>query len=146
MGSRTSFRSADPECSSTTIRITPLRQDCSPQGRRWAWRNSIHGSSTRTPNISRKSLDVNRKILIATAALCLATTAICYANSLRNDFILDDKMIVASNPAIRTIQPLHYFSTPFWGQGSREGIYRPLVMLSFSLEYSIWQRWSPGFH
>jgi len=84
--------------------------------------------------------------LIATAALCLAITAICYANSLRNDFILDDKMIVASNPAIRTIQPLHYFSTPFWGKGSREGIYRPLVMFSFSLEYSIWQRWSPGFH
>jgi len=76
---------------------------------------------------------------------CFVIVAICYANSIANDFILDDSLIVAANPDIRTIQPLQTFKTPFWGEKSGEGIYRPLVILGYSIEYSLWHRWAPGF-
>jgi len=76
---------------------------------------------------------------------CFVIVAICYANSIANDFILDDALIVAANPDIRSIQPLHTFKTPFWGEKSGDGIYRPLVILGYSIEYSLWHRWAPGF-
>jgi len=80
--------------------------------------------------------------LIAAAAIIVA---VCYANSLPNQFILDDYHIVAVNPAIRTIAPLQQFVTPYWGKQSDAGIYRPLTIFSFSLEYSLWHRWAGGY-
>jgi protein O-mannosyl-transferase len=75
----------------------------------------------------------------------IAIVAICFANSIPNDFILDDYAIVATNPAIRTISPLHDLMTPYWGKHSTAGIYRPLTILSFSFEYPLWHRWAGGY-
>ena len=75
----------------------------------------------------------------------VALVAVCYANSLPNDFLGDDHFIVELNPAIRSISPAQFLSSPFWGKDSNFGIYRPLVVLSFSIEYAVWQLWTPGF-
>ena len=75
----------------------------------------------------------------------IAIVAICFANSVQNDFILDDYAIVATNPAIRTINPVQNLTTPYWGKRSTAGIYRPLTILSFSFEYPLWHRWSGGY-
>ena len=75
----------------------------------------------------------------------LMIVAVCFANSLPNDFILDDYGIVSANPAIRTIAPLHFLATPYWGEKSDAGIYRPLTLFSFALEYPLWRRWAPGY-
>src|SRR5207244_4500286 len=77
--------------------------------------------------------------------LCLALLAVCYANSISNAFILDDILIVAANERIRHIQPLHFLSQSYWGDLNHAGIYRPLTIFSFSLEYAIWHVWAPGF-
>ncbi len=77
--------------------------------------------------------------------LCLALVAVCYANSISNAFILDDILIVAANERIRHIQPLHFLSQSYWGDLNHAGIYRPLTIFSFSLEYAIWHVWAPGF-
>src|SRR5215813_13086102 len=71
--------------------------------------------------------------------------ALCYLNSLPNDLIFDDGPIVASNPAIRSIQPLQFLKSPYWAQQQYEGIYRPFTIFSLSLDYAIWKRWAPGF-
>jgi Flp pilus assembly protein TadD len=78
-------------------------------------------------------------------AAAVVIVAVCYANSLPNDFILDDYAIVALNPAIRTIAPVQLFKTPYWGDKSNAGIYRPLTVFSFSLEYPLWHRWAGGY-
>jgi Flp pilus assembly protein TadD len=70
---------------------------------------------------------------------------ISYVNSIRNSFILDDLLVVASNPEIRSIQPLRFLTHSYWGDQITSGIYRPLTILSFSLEYNLWQRWVSGF-
>ena len=90
-------------------------------------------------------MELNRRLIVRTAAFCLLIVGVCYANSIHNDFILDDFLIVASNPDIRNITPVHFLLSPFWGEKGPAGIYRPLVILSFSIEYSIWHRWAPGF-
>ena len=75
----------------------------------------------------------------------IAIVTICFANSVQNDFILDDYAIVATNPAIRTINPVQNLTTPYWGKHSTAGIYRPLTILSFSFEYPLWHRWPGGY-
>ncbi|PYR84618.1 MAG: hypothetical protein DMG19_16460 [Acidobacteria bacterium] len=77
--------------------------------------------------------------------LCLALVAVCYANSIANAFILDDILIVAANERIRHVQPFHFLFQPYWGDLNHLGIYRPLTIFSFSVEYSIWQLWTAGF-
>src|SRR5207253_10766699 len=71
--------------------------------------------------------------------------SICYANSLSNAFILDDILIVAANERIRHILPIQSLFQPYWGDLNHAGIYRPLTIFSFSLEYPIWRVWAPGY-
>jgi protein O-mannosyl-transferase len=76
---------------------------------------------------------------------CILLVAVCYATSLTNAFILDDILIVAANERIRTIEPLRVLFEPYWGDQDHAGIYRPLTIFSFSLEYPVWKVWAPGF-
>jgi hypothetical protein len=71
--------------------------------------------------------------------------ALCYLNSLPNDFVFDDGPIVASNPVIRTIDPVHFLKSSYWTQQQYEGIYRPFTIFSLSVDYAVWKRWAPGF-
>jgi len=88
----------------------------------------------------------NRPITAARALIiCLALVAVCYANSITNAFILDDALIVAANERIRHIQPQHFLFQSYWGDLTHGGIYRPLTIFMFSVEYSIWKVWAPGF-
>ena len=76
---------------------------------------------------------------------CLLLVGVCYANSIANAFILDDILIVAANEQIRRIDPIRFLLQSYWGDINHAGIYRPLTIFTFSLEYSIWQLWEPGF-
>jgi hypothetical protein len=77
--------------------------------------------------------------------ICAALVAVCYANSISNAFILDDILIVAANERIRHIQPLQFLFQSYWGDLNHAGIYRPLTIFTFSLEYPIWGVWAPGY-
>jgi tetratricopeptide (TPR) repeat protein len=87
----------------------------------------------------------NDRSALRALAFCLLLATVCYANSITNAFILDDILIVAANERIRTIDPLQFLFQPYWGDQNHAGIYRPLSIFSFSIEYSIWQAWAPGF-
>jgi protein O-mannosyl-transferase len=80
-----------------------------------------------------------------TLVFCLLLVAVCYANSVANAFILDDVLIVAANERIRSIQPIQFLLQPYWQDQEHAGIYRPLTIFSFSIEYSVWKAWAPGF-
>jgi hypothetical protein len=95
----------------------------------------------------RVSLFDNFTTKTATRALvlCLVLVAVCYANSIPNAFILDDILIVGANERIRHIDPLHFLFQSYWGDMNHAGIYRPLTIFTFSLEYPLWGVWAPGF-
>jgi tetratricopeptide (TPR) repeat protein len=77
--------------------------------------------------------------------LSVVIVAICYLNSLPNDFVFDDAPLVGSNPAIRSVTPIRFLKSPYWTQQQYEGIYRPFTIFSLSVDYALWQRWTPGF-
>ncbi len=78
-------------------------------------------------------------------AFCILLAGVCFATSITNAFILDDILIVAANERIRSIEPLQFLFQPYWGDQDHAGIYRPLPIFSFALEYPIWGVWAPGF-
>jgi tetratricopeptide (TPR) repeat protein len=91
------------------------------------------------------NLSDNHKTAAGALALCLSLVAVCYANSLPNAFILDDILIVGANERIRHIDPLQFLFQSYWGDLNHAGIYRPLTIFTFSLEYPLWGVWAPGF-
>src|SRR5262245_2167166 len=92
------------------------------------------------PEYDRFEMSPARWLMLAAAAIVIV--AVCYANSIPNNFILDDYQIVAINPAIRSIAPFQLLKDPYWGENSNAGIYRPLTLFTFSLEYPLWGRWA----
>src|SRR6266478_3481284 len=79
-------------------------------------------------------------------AFCLLIVAIAYANAAPLPFVQsDDFLIIASNPEIHSIAPLRFLGEPYWAGYKFGGIYRPLTILSFSIDYAIWHRWAPGY-
>jgi protein O-mannosyl-transferase len=85
---------------------------------------------------------VNLRVVL----FCLLIVAIAYANAVPYPFVqADDFLIVAWNPGIHSITPLRFLSQPYWAGYKFGGVYRPLSIFSFSLDYAIWHNWAPGF-
>jgi tetratricopeptide (TPR) repeat protein len=76
---------------------------------------------------------------------CLVVVGVCYANSITNPFLQDDLLIVSGNTEIRHIAPLHFIASPYSQDQRFAGTYRPLTILSFSLDYGIWKNSAAGF-
>ncbi len=80
-------------------------------------------------------------ILIAFGLLALFTL-LAFANSLTNGFAFDDESIIVQNRVIKSLT--HFpvlFTSDYWastlGPGFGGNIYRPLVLLSFALNYAV---------
>ncbi|GEM_PF-6984004 len=68
----------------------------------------------------------------------------------KGPFIWDDQFFVVDNPNIRQVKVLDYFLKPHWLETGLamgfKGFYRPLVSLSFALDYQIYGLNPHGFH
>ncbi len=70
--------------------------------------------------------------------LIVSFSLLAYWNSLENDFVFDDVTIVKENRLIKDLRNIpEIFSTDYWAMGSayQTGLYRPLTILSFALNY-----------
>ncbi len=85
-------------------------------------------------------------IPLAAALLAL----VVFSNSLFNGFVWDDNELIVDNPAVHSFSDAaRFFSGHFWsqsGQPSARGYYRPLVMLSYAVDYKLWGPNPLGFH
>ena len=82
-------------------------------------------------------------------ALLLVTACfVVYANGLAGNFTYDDKAIVRDNPRIRTIGNLsQIFTTSYFGGRRGSGsAYRPVLLLSFAVEWWVHGRQAVPFH
>jgi tetratricopeptide (TPR) repeat protein len=79
-------------------------------------------------------------------ALALVVSATCYLNALPNQFVLDDRPIVETNPTVRTVDWVGALRSGYWGNNTHEGIYRPATIFSLSIDYALWKLWPPGYH
>jgi tetratricopeptide (TPR) repeat protein len=90
-------------------------------------------------------------IPVWTAALAIALASLLvYANSLDGRFVFDDTVIVQGNEAIQGLDGDHLsqiFGQHYWKQvESRGGLYRPVVMLSYALNYAIGEEDPQAYH
>ena len=71
-----------------------------------------------------------------------------YANALRNGFALDDASIVAHNTNVQHFAPLGdaWFSAYWPNLPFQEGLYRPLTIVSYMVEWALWPGNAAGFH
>jgi len=87
--------------------------------------------------------------LTKASLLIFAVAAIVYSNSLCGEFAWDDDQFVVKNPHIRTLaDPLRFFydpSTVALGDLSKD-VYRPLVPLSYAVDFFFWRLNAFGYH
>ena len=88
-----------------------------------------------------------KQISTAVVIAVALAAAVVYANSLGNGFAYDDEMIVQYRDII------HHFgsardllSAEYWPSHLEAGLYRPLTLLSFAVEWAVWGGNPFGFH
>ena len=71
--------------------------------------------------------------------LIFAVAALLYAGTLRNDFVLDDRSAIRDNPIVHRGDLLEIFTTDYWAgfHDDRSGLYRPLPILTFAINYQL---------
>ena len=69
-------------------------------------------------------------------AVVLVVAAITYANALANGFVLDDGPMIRQNPLIQSTDGLwRSFLLPYWPETMGAGQYRPLGIISYTVDW-----------
>ncbi|MCZ6601942.1 MAG: tetratricopeptide repeat protein [Planctomycetota bacterium] len=72
-------------------------------------------------------------------ALVAAAVIVAHLNILGGEFVFDDIPIVRDNPRIRSLDRLgEIFSTTYWGDEIEAGLYRPITLTTYLIDYQIW--------
>lgn len=104
------------------------------------------------PRMSQPRPASNPHLLIRIAPwVGLAAVALAvYINALSNDFVWDDFCLILEDHTIKTFNYLKYiFSSDFFGHREDDlvyGYFRPLVSLSYAVDYALWQTNPFGYH
>ena len=73
-------------------------------------------------------------LILSIAALALAASL----TSLHNGFVYDDQAVIATNEHVHSLSGLwQRFSEPYWPADRGTGLYRPLTIVLFALEWAI---------
>jgi len=89
---------------------------------------------------------LNKKIRLILFALITVLPLLIYLNSLGNTFVYDDYLTVTNNHFIREWRYLSAFFNQKYFVVSNELTYRPIVTLSYFVDYAIWQLKPWGYH
>jgi len=89
---------------------------------------------------------LNNKKIIQISLLVMLAGAI-FSNTLHNDFIWDDLLLITDNRLIRDCQNTPLFFTPhYWNElHPVAGEYRPIRTVSFAADYSLWKLNPAGY-
>lgn len=85
---------------------------------------------------------------VARAFVLVAGVALAaYANSLGNGFAYDDTEIVERNPVVTDGTLSEVLGAPYWPKAvAGTGLYRPVPVASYQLEWRLWNGSAFGFH
>ena len=86
--------------------------------------------------------ELKQKIFIIVAIV------ICYGITIQGPFLWDDEEMVVNNPSIKSIQSIqHIFQSSAFGESFNPSkFYRPIQILTYSLDYIMWGMNATGFH
>lgn len=84
------------------------------------------------------------------SAIVFVVALFLYTNTLLNGFVWDDRALIVENPRIQQLDKAAlrlFFTTHFWdGIKDVPGLYRPLVTLSYAIDYQVFDGKAWGFH
>lgn len=81
------------------------------------------------------------------AGWTVGVAAAAYANALGNGFAYDDNLILVANPVVTESRFGEALLGPWWyGALGGAGLWRPLTLGSFTLEWTLWDGSPLGFH
>lgn len=86
---------------------------------------------------------------VRAAAVVFALSFLLYANTLGHDFVWDDRDLIVENSAVTTLNGdtlTKIFREDFWAGQPGGGYYRPLVTLSYHVQYRVFDGSPAGFH
>ncbi len=77
--------------------------------------------------------------LLSTASTLALLGTLLYISTVRNQFVLDDETAVRDNPIVHRFDPVEIFTSDYWAgyHGDRSGLYRPLTVLTFAVNYAV---------
>ncbi len=105
-------------------------------------------ASIRERRHADKPLDLRRSAPFLLALALLAV--IPYLDALTNNFVYDDFPIIVDNPHIRHLANVGtILTTDYWGVKEIPeglGVYRPLALFSYALDYAFWDLKPFGYH
>lgn len=93
--------------------------------------------------MSAKSKDAFQPISVA---LIVTLSVVGYINTLGNSFVYDDYSAIVNNEFIKDWRHIPKFFSIDYFWGSDEASYRPIVTLSYLVDYSIWRLNPIGYH
>jgi hypothetical protein len=71
-------------------------------------------------------------------ALSFVAAVALYVPTVRYGFVQDDRAIIAQNPAAHSVgAALQAFDDPYWPRESGAGLYRPVTILSYAVDWSV---------
>lgn len=83
-------------------------------------------------------------------ALALGVVAVAYSAAPLGDFVWDDRQLILEQSRVQSLQPISsYFDSLFFGGPAgapSRSFYRPLVVLSFAVDWQVWGGNPLGFH
>ena len=89
---------------------------------------------------------MNKNIRLILFSLITVLPVLIYLNSLGNTFVYDDYLTITNNHFIRERRYLSAFFSQKYFAISNELTYRPVVPLSYFVDYAIWQLQPWGYH
>jgi tetratricopeptide (TPR) repeat protein len=94
----------------------------------------------------KPELDQGRAKAIGIASVVLAAILV-YLNSLGNGFAYDDVWVIRDRDVVQDIgQIWRIVSMEYWPQIFQSGLYRPITLLSFAIDWALWGGNPFGFH
>jgi tetratricopeptide (TPR) repeat protein len=105
------------------------------------------------PPLPQPTAPLSRSLIVY-ALILLALAAVPYLNTLSNAFVLDDIGIIVDNPLVREVGNVGtIFTTNYWSRGQKgaaggidPGLYRPLTVFSYAIDYKIGKLDPTGYH
>ena len=82
------------------------------------------------------------------AAILVSLVAVgTYANSVLNGFAYDDNIIIVGRLLVTEGRAVEGLTAAYWPEAvSGTGLYRPVTLSSFALEWGLWNGHPAGFH
>ena len=85
----------------------------------------------------RQAAPPSRAALVWAIAVA-ASAVLVYLNAFGNGFVLDDTRLVRDNVRIRSLASVpQLFASSYWGIEGAQGLYRPLALASFAVNYAL---------